>query len=140
MIHRGLRPAAAGRRKNGDQVSDQVDDNVLRTALVVLAGPASASAGGGYTVASGPPKPAEAAAKVQRWFAAKGFDVDPVVGISFSISGPGRLFRRVLGMADPGSPLELGPAELAGHLDQDLIRYVAAVAIGPAPDFGPDNP
>ena len=139
MIQRGLRPDVAGRRTNGDQMSDQVDDNVVRTALVVLTAPASASAGG-YTVADGPPKPAEGAAKVQRWFEAKGFDVDPVVGISFSISGPERLFRRVLGMTDPGSPVELGPAELAGHLDQEVIRYVAAVVVGPAPDFGPENP
>jgi hypothetical protein len=137
MIQRGLRPDVAGRRTNGDQVSDQVDDNAVRTALVVLATPASASAGG-YTVTDGPPKPGEGPAKVQRWFAAKGFDVDPVVGISFSISGPERLFRQVLGMTRPGSPLELGPAELAGHLDKDLIRYVAAVVVGPAPDFGPD--
>jgi hypothetical protein len=140
MIQRGLRSDAAGRRRNGEQVSDQLDDNVLRTALVVLATPASASGGGGYTVASGPPKPAEGVAKVQRWFATKGFAVDPVVGISFSISGPGRLFHRVLGMADPGSPLELGPAELAGHLDKEVLPYVAAVVVGPAPDFGPENP
>jgi hypothetical protein len=133
------RPAASiGHRTNGDQVSDQVDE-VLRTALVVLATPASASAGGGYTVASGPPKPAEGAAKVHQWFAAQGFAVDPVVGISFSISGPERLFRRVLGMTDPGSPVELGPAELAGQLDNELLRYVAAVVVGPPPDFGPEN-
>ena len=119
-------------------MTGEVDSNQLRTALVVLAAPAGGSTG--FTVAGGRPGRPEGAERVRNWFAGKGFVVDPVVGISFSISGPGRLFSRILGIADAGSSREYTQADLAGRLDHDLIRYVAAVVIGSAPDFGPGNP
>ena len=113
----------------------------LRTALVVLATPANPAAGaGGYTVANGPPTVAAGSEAVRKWFSSKGFDVDPVVGIAFSISGPGNLFNRTFGRVDPESTVEYDQAALAGRLDKDLLRYVAAVVIGPPPDFGPGNP
>lgn len=122
-------------------MAGEVDGNQLRTALVVLAAPAGGSTGSaGFTVAGGRPARPEGAERVRNWFAGKGFAVDPVVGISFSISGPGRLFSRTLGIADAGSSREYTQADLAGRLDHDLIRYVAAVVIGSAPDFGPGNP
>ena len=110
-----------------------------RTALVVLATPTSPPAGG-YTVANGPPTLPAGPEAVQKWFSSKGFDVDPVVGIAFSISGPGNLFNRTFGRVDPGSTVEYDQAALAGRLDQNLLRYVAAVVVGPPPDFGPGNP
>jgi len=123
----------------GEPSTDQ-----LRTALVVLAvNPPSGA--GGFTVAGGAPAKPEGAEAVRKWFLDRGFDVDPVVGIAFSISGPGSLFSHTFGDAhggalQQGTPLELDQAALAGRLRDDLLRYVAAVVVGPAPDFGPGNP
>jgi hypothetical protein len=108
----------------------------LRTALVVLATPPAGP--GGYTTAARPPASPEGAELVRKWFADRGFDVDPVVGIAFSISGPATLFDATFGPTGPGA-VELDAAALAGRLDAGLLRYVAAVAIGPPPDFGPTN-
>jgi hypothetical protein len=122
-------------------MADETGNDQLLTALVVLATPANPPAGpGGYTVANGPPTPTAGPQAVQKWFSSRGFDVDPVVGIAFSISGPGDLFHRTFGRVDPGSAVEYDQAALAGRLDQDVLRYVAAVVIGPPPDFGPSNP
>jgi hypothetical protein len=110
-------------------MADQTDDDQVWTALVVLA--------------IAPPVRLEGAQAVRDWFAAAGFDVDPVVGISFSISGPrglfGSIFGDLLGGAEQSTAVELDQAALAGRLPGDLLRYVAAVAIGPPPDFGPGN-
>jgi hypothetical protein len=122
-------------------MAGETGNNQLRTALVVLATPADPLAGpGGYTVANGPPTLTSGPEMVRKWFSSKGFDVDPVVGIAFSISGPGNLFNRTFGPMDPESTLEYNQAALAGRLDKDLLRYVAAVVVGPPPDFGPGNP
>jgi hypothetical protein len=92
-------------------------DDRLRTALVVLASPANAEL-------------------VRNWFSFNGFDVDPVVGIAFAISGPASLFRRALGGADDGAPVELGPAELRGRVDDEVLAHLAAIVVTPPPDFG----
>jgi hypothetical protein len=121
--------------------------NQLRTALVVLAVPADQSAGG-YTAGHRPAEPPEGAESVRQWFSAKGFAVEPVVGIAFAISGSGRLFDSTFGNTfgntvghdSPGATQQLDQSALAGRLDANLLRYVAAVVIGPPPDFGPDNP
>jgi hypothetical protein len=116
--------------------------NQLRTALVVLAVPADQPAGG-YTAGHPPAEPPEGAESVRQWFAAKGFAVEPVVGIAFAISGSGQLFDSTFGSTvggdSPGAPQQLDQPALAGRLDADLLRYVAAVSIGPPPDFGPTN-
>ncbi len=91
--------------------------NELRSALVVLAAPLKPDL-------------------VRSWFSEQGFDVDPVVGISFSISGPGALFDKVLG----GTGTELDQAALAGRVDRAVLPYVAAVVLGTELDFGPGNP
>jgi hypothetical protein len=104
-------------------------DNQLRTALVVLASPSTGA----------PAKP-EAAARAQKWFSAKGFDVDPVVGIAFAISGPAALFGRTLGITADGSTAELGPAALHGRVDAEVLANLTAIVVGPPPDFGPGNP
>jgi hypothetical protein len=105
----------------------------LRSALVVLAAPPTGP--GGYTSGdpAGVPEGAEA---VRTWFGDHGFDVDPVVGIAFSISGPDRLFRGVFGPAADGA-VELDRAALTGRLEAAVLDRVAAVSFGPAPDFGP---
>jgi hypothetical protein len=102
---------------------------------------------GGYTVGDGLPIPANGAETARKWFAAKGFAVDPLVGISFSINGPSSLFSSVLGLfknapgiVGQGAALELDQAALAGLLDADLLPHIAAIVVGPSPDFGPGNP
>jgi hypothetical protein len=113
----------------------------VRSALVVLATPvANQGDGGGYTAAGAPPTLPEGAERVRNWLTHKGFEVDPVVGIAFSISGPGRLFSSVLGVADPAAVAELDRAALTAVLPAELLDHVAAVVIGPPPDFGPLNP
>ena len=115
--------------------------NEVRTALVVLATPASTQTdGGGYTAAGDQPVLPEGVESVRSWFSHMGFAVDPVVGISFSISGPGELFRSVFGSVGPGAVAELDQAALSDVLEPDLLATVAAVVIGPPPDFGPGNP
>ena len=113
-------------------MTDSAADNLLRTALVVLTPPSPGPGG-----ASGPPEGAE---RARKWFLSKGFDVDPVVGIAFAISGPAGLFRRTLGTADDGSTVELGPAALRGRVDADVLSNLVAITVGPPPDFGPGNP
>lgn len=118
-------------------MADDPDAEQLRTALVVLV--SRPTGPGGHTVADGRPSLPEGAETVRKWFSVKGFDVDPVVGIAFSISGPSALFSRIFGSSD-GAALELDQAALVGRLDADLLPYIAAVAVGPPPDFGPGNP
>lgn len=110
----------------------------LRTALVVLADRPTKP--GGYTLADGRPGLPQGAETVRKWFLSKGFDVDPVVGIAFSISGPSPLFNRTFGNTDDGAGLELDQAALAGRIAADVLPYVAAVVVGPPPAFGPSNP
>jgi hypothetical protein len=115
-------------------VADKPSTDRLRTALVVLAMPPTGP--GGYT-ANNRPAPPSGAKAVQQWFSAKGFQVDSVVGIAFSISAPGTLFTSTFGAI--GDTVELDQAALAGRLDPALLPYVAAVVIGPPPDFGPSR-
>jgi hypothetical protein len=119
----------------GESSTDQ-----MRTALVILAMPARPPTGsGGYTVDHPPGAPPAGAEAVRKWFSAKGFDVDPIVGIAFSISGPGSLFARTLGIDGAGAR-EVSQAALADRLDPDLVSYVMAVVVGPPPDFGLGDP
>jgi hypothetical protein len=43
-------------------------------------------------------------------------------------------------VADPDAVAELDQSELSGVLPEHLLAQVAAVVIGPPPDFGPLNP
>jgi hypothetical protein len=113
-------------------------DDPLRTALVVLAVPSPGA--GGHTTAGGAPTEPEGADLARNWFLSRGFQVDPVVGIAFAISGPAGLFRRTLGGADDGSAAELHPAELRGRVDDEVLTHLAAIVVGSPPDFGPGNP
>lgn len=90
------------------------------------------------TVAGHAP-PHEAVAALTRFFGARGFDVGPLVAISFSISGSRASFRALFGPDLPtgreGS-LELDLADLPA----DLRRHVRAVSFAAPPDFGPGSP
>jgi hypothetical protein len=82
------------------------------------------------------PPEQETADRAVAWFAAKGFACGPVVGISFSISGPAETFERVFGRRPGAGDLEL-PLDA---LDDDVLTGVDAVTATAPPDFGPGNP
>jgi hypothetical protein len=66
----------------------------------------------------------DVAERARRYFAERGFEVGPLVGISFSITGPPGLMEEL--------DLEALPA--------DVREAVHEVATEPPPDFGPGNP
>ena len=87
-----------------------------------------------------------AAARTVAWFADRGFETGPFVGISFAVSGSEELFRTALGARVPeqaGGP-DGRPAvdrEYPLHaLDDDVRPLVAAIVVSAPPDFGPGNP
>jgi hypothetical protein len=88
------------------------------------------------TVREHQPDP-QAAERARRAFADAGFEVGPLVGISFSIAGP----RRLLESRFPGfDELEGTGAELPlDRLPADTADAVAAVVSEKPPDFGPGN-
>lgn len=120
-------------------MADRADGERLRTALVVLATAGAPPGAAGYTAAGGVPDLAGPAEVVRAWFAGKGFQVDPLVGIAFAISGPERVFRATFDRATDAA-VELDQAVLRGHLDEGVLGYVAAVSVGAPPDFGPGRP
>ena len=86
--------------------------------------------------------PAPASVELARsFFQARGFEVSPAFGMSFSITGPAAAFEAIFGRrvrledggvtVDGGAelPLDRVPAEIAG--------VVQAIAFPPPPDFGP---
>ena len=74
---------------------------------------------------------AEAAGRVQAWFAGQGFEVGPMVGTAFAVTAPAERVRTVLGEL----PAE-GDVGRDG-LPADIAPHVRAVVVEPPPDFGP---
>ena len=85
------------------------------------------------------------------FFAKQGFDVDDVVAISFSITGPRSLFEKLFGQkleierrrgGEPRSVrIDSGALEFnLSALPQNISRRLQAVTFTPPPDFGPGNP
>jgi hypothetical protein len=80
--------------------------------------------------------PADAAAFARRAFEEDGFDVGPLVGVSFSIAAPVSTFERVFKTpikVDDRSSLEL-PLDA---LPEPLRRVIETVTFGRPVDFGP---
>jgi hypothetical protein len=85
----------------------------------------------------------------QARFRSLGFQVSPLVGISFSITAPqsvfGQVFQVTLRYNDQGGLEVVKENRLAGyelpveHLPQELQTLVYAVTFTPPPDFGPSN-
>jgi hypothetical protein len=76
---------------------------------------------------------ADAARRVQAWFARQGFEVAPMVGTAFAITAGAEHARAVLEEV-PGTgevPLDRLPDELA--------RHISAIVAEPPPDFGPTS-
>jgi hypothetical protein len=76
----------------------------------------------------------EAAAEVARALAGAGFEVGPVVGLSFSISARRSVFDRFFGIESAGATKGTIPLDRVPALAR---RHVAAVTFPPPPDFGP---
>jgi hypothetical protein len=78
------------------------------------------------------------AERLRSHFVRQGFEVGPLVGISFSIAGPRELMSGVF----PGYAQSEGTdAELPlDALPEDLRSAVQAVATEAPPEFGPWNP
>jgi hypothetical protein len=91
----------------------------------------------------------EAARHAADFFRARGFDVGPVVGLSFAITGPGSLFEATFGaqpaIVDAARTLEGVAPTSASELDlsalpTELRSHIEAVAFPRPPDFGPRSP
>ena len=127
-----------------------MDEDPLLSALVVLrpeAGPLT-----GYetitaeTASAWQADPGHAQ-RATTWFAAAGFRVDPVVGLSFSIVAPRSQFEQMFRVrfdapADaalpPGAAFPSQGVELPlVALPPDVAAVVQAVTFPPPPDFGP---
>lgn len=91
----------------------------------------------------------EAVTRATAAFAAAGFEVGPMVGISFAITAPVSLFEQQfqtqLRLAEAGG-VEAVKADGSGSyelplaaLPSSLANLVTAVAFSPPPDFGPTN-
>jgi hypothetical protein len=74
---------------------------------------------------------AEAAGRVQAWFAGQGFEVGPLVGTAFAITAPAEHAQTVFGAV---------PAEgevRRERLPTQIATHVRAIVAEPPPDFGP---
>ena len=78
---------------------------------------------------------------VQEQFAQAGFQIGPLVGVSFSISGPAALFEQFFRVqAGPGGQTLTGEALPLVTLDPALRSQIQAILSTRPPDFGPGNP
>jgi len=75
---------------------------------------------------------AAAAAAVQAYFSGLGFEVGPLVGVSFSIDGDQTLFESIVGP-------ETGELDLA-RLPNSIRAWLRGVTSTEPPTFGPDRP
>jgi hypothetical protein len=79
------------------------------------------------------------APRVKERLAAAGFQVGPLVGNSFSIAGPVKLFEGVFKMPAGGQsqqPFPVKELPLTG-LEPDVREPIQTVLFTQAPDFGP---
>jgi hypothetical protein len=82
-----------------------------------------------------------AARALAEHFAAAGLEAGPLVGNSFSISGPPEDFEGVFGATGYAAARGEEAAELPLEgLPDELSASVAAVVVSGPPDFGPANP
>lgn len=92
---------------------------------------------------------AEAVERAAHAFAVAGFEVGPLVGISFSITAPRTTFEKVFGMkfrrnkqSGDVRPAPHGASEYElplSKLHKDVATLIETVTLTPPPDFGPTN-
>jgi hypothetical protein len=85
------------------------------------------------------PDPAAAAA-VERHFRERGFTVGPLVGNSFSLTGPPALFAREFGAAVKGDQPDHDRSLPLRHLPKEVAAHIEAVTQSEPLAFGPGNP
>jgi hypothetical protein len=84
------------------------------------------------TLAQNAPEP-QAVAQVQSFFAGRGFEVGPLVGIAFSITGPRQLAVKVFGDLPEVGALPLD------RLPDDVREPILSVEAEAPLDFGPPS-
>ena len=72
------------------------------------------------------------------WFAGQGFEVGPLMGISFSIAGPPERVRELF--ADYDDHAATGGELSLDRVPAEVRSGVRAVALDAPPAFGPGNP
>ncbi len=116
----------------------------MLSAEVVLRGPAGGPPEAISSSNHGRHQPdQDRAPQVRNWFRRRGFDTTDVHGISFSVTGPRRLFEETCATplggegARPGvDVVELpAPADMPRELADDIV----AVTFTAPPDFGPGS-
>ena len=100
---------------------------VLRAASGAQLPPGGVTSG---TLAAGVPGPKDTE-RVRAYLAGRGFDLGPLVGISFSITGTRELAHGLFGDIPKAGPVSLE------RLPDDVHRRVLAIEIEAPPDFGP---
>ena len=133
VMKRSERPKPS---RDDKPISAQV---ILRSASGRSPGPASAVTAA--NVADYAPSP-DAARRVSHALEAFGFSVGPMVGNSFSITGPPELFERYFRAKVAKRAGRRLPEDLEiplGALPKDIAGDVAAVTFSPPPDFGPGS-
>jgi hypothetical protein len=89
--------------------------------------------------------PADAVSAATGYFRNAGFEVGPVVGLGFSITGKASLFEKVFAVkltADDRGAMQIagkqgGRALAVSKLPEQVRRCVAAIEFPEPPDFGP---
>jgi hypothetical protein len=127
------------------------DEPLTLSAQVVMRSASGRSARSGEPITAAnlrdyQPSPQAAAAAMEA-FASLGFQVGPLVGISFSITAPRKSFERTFGArftrdADGAVTLEAPDPSRAyelplDRLPADLAAQIEAVTVSPPVDFGP---
>lgn len=81
------------------------------------------------------------ASAVMRHFAENGFDVGPMVGTSFAISGSAELFSSFFGLPRGAKPEDIFRPEALPTLvpPASLRDDVESILFTPPPDFGPTS-
>jgi hypothetical protein len=86
------------------------------------------------------PGPTTVSTRVRDELSRAGFDIGPLVGGSFSISGPRQLFDRYFGLTLEGVRSPAVPEALPlERLPADVKGAVRSILFTRPPDFGPTN-
>jgi hypothetical protein len=81
-----------------------------------------------------------AAPALAEYFQSAGLETGPLIGTSFSISGPPGRFEALFGATAAAAGSEQAAELPLDGLPQELAASVEAVAVPGAPDFGPPSP
>jgi len=126
------------------QVDEPSPEEELLSAEVVLHSSAGEApeAVSSANLARHQPDPA-LAAQVRDWFRRRGFDTSDMHGISFSVTGPRRLFEETcqtpLGGENSRAGVDVLELPTPAEMPRELADGIVAVTFTPPPDFGPGS-